>query len=88
MKPTRHTADLPAWLQTTTTVTTATAKHQWWQRNQQHLRQLLSRLAQPTPVTVTTHWQIAPQFKLIRLLLLVILIAVSRNAILLWDWPY
>lgn len=85
MKPTRHTADLPAWLQTTTTVTTATAKHQWWQRNQQHLRQLLSRLAQPTPVTVTTHWQIAPQFKLIRLLLLVILIAVSRNAILLWG---
>lgn len=85
MKPTRPNTDIPAWLQTTTTTPTPAIKAKFWQRNQRHLRQLLSRLAQPAPVTATSHWRVAPQFKLIQLLLLVILIAFSNNLILLWG---
>ena len=45
MKPTRPNTDIPAWLQTTTTTPTPAIKAKFWQRNQRHLRQLLSRLA-------------------------------------------
>lgn len=85
MKPIRPNTDIPAWLQTTTTTPTPPTKAKFWHRNQQHLRQLLHRLAQPAPVAVASRWHVAPQFKLIRLLLLVILIALINNPLLLWG---
>lgn len=77
--------ELPAWLIEKSTSTKCQAtRTSFLQRNQRHLRALLTRLAQPAPVIAKRRWHLAPQINLIRLLLLVFLIALINNVTLLW----
>ncbi|RRK10942.1 energy-coupling factor transporter transmembrane protein EcfT [Lactiplantibacillus garii] len=76
--------ELPDWLQQPASAHSQASKTSFLQRNQRHLRSLLTRLAQPAPVVKNQRWHLAPQINLIRLLLLVLLIALINNVTLLW----
>lgn len=82
-KPT-PTTKLPDWLYQPATKRSQATKASFLQRNQRHLRGLLTKLAQPAPVATSHHWHLAPHIGLLRLLLLVILIALINTPLLLW----
>lgn len=84
MEPTQPTNQLPDWLKQPVTTQNQAGQNTFLQRNQRHLRHLLTRLAQPAPVIKTQRWHLAPHISLIRLLLLVLLIALINNVTLLW----
>jgi len=75
---------LPNWLQQPNHLTSQPQRHNFLAHNQQHLTQLLSRLAQPLPAVKATRWQLSPATSLIRLGILVLLIALTNNTAWLW----